>query len=87
VQWRPTVKNVVVQCSGGAPCRWLRPSLRSGVRVCRWGLRLTVNLVLKAAGPHLYLLGSATRARQPWMGWTSRSEHEVKAQVAVGPAW
>ena len=44
-RWRP---------GDGASRRWLRPSLER-VRFCRWVWRLTVNLVLRAAGPYLFL--------------------------------
>jgi hypothetical protein len=29
--------------------------LSIGLRVCRWGTVLAVNLVLRAAGPHLFI--------------------------------
>ena len=51
--------ETVMQCSrdgevNGASRRWLR-ALSDRSRVCRWGLRLTVNLVPRAAGPHLFI--------------------------------
>jgi hypothetical protein len=66
VQW----SSMAAQCSGGsASCRWLRPSLRSVLGFVSGAEWLTVNLVLRTAGPHLYLLRSATEACQPWMDW------------------
>jgi len=46
--------ETVMQCSGdgmtvmtvAASRRWLRTLFEIGIRVCRWGLRLTANLVL-----------------------------------------
>jgi hypothetical protein len=53
VQWRPAVKN------GGA-VQWWRRGLpvtgsRSGLGFVGGEMRFTVNLVLRAGGPHLYL--------------------------------
>jgi hypothetical protein len=63
VQW----SSMATQCS--ASRRWLRPSLRSVLGFVGGAEWLMVNLILRTVGPHLYLLRSATGARQPWMGW------------------
>ena len=60
------VKTVVAlrRGGGGASRHWLRPSVRSeqGLPV---GRTAQANLILRAAGPHLYLMHSVTGARQP----------------------
>jgi hypothetical protein len=79
---------MAAQCSGGsASRRWLHPSLRSVLGFVGGAEWLTVNLVLRTAGPHLYLLCSATGAASHGWAGHPRSGREVKAQVAVGPAW
>jgi hypothetical protein len=66
VQW----SSMLAQCSGGgASRRWLLPSLRSVLGFVGGTEWLSVNLVQRAASPHLYLLRSAMGARQPWTGW------------------
>jgi hypothetical protein len=66
VQW----SSMAAQCSGGgASHRWLRPSLKSVLGFVGGAEWLMVNLVLRTAGPHLYLLRSATGVCQLWMGW------------------
>jgi hypothetical protein len=56
------------QCSGDGAFRcWLRPSLRSVLGFVGGAEWLTVNLVQRATGPHLYLLRSEIGAYPLWM--------------------
>jgi hypothetical protein len=66
VQW----SSMTAQCSsGGAFHHWLRPSLRSVLGFVGGAEWLTMNLELRTAGPHLYLLRSVTGpASHGWLG-------------------
>jgi hypothetical protein len=73
---------MTAQCSGGGASRcWLCPSLRSVLGFVGGAEWLTVSLVLRTAGPHLYLLHSATGPVSH--GWAERPDQGARSR----PKW
>ena len=88
LQWR--CRGEVVQRrrrpGDGASRRWLRPSLDQ-VRFCRWAWRLTVNLVLRAAGPTSFY-SAVRRGPTNHVGLSALDQGaRSRPNSAVGPSW
>jgi hypothetical protein len=89
MQWRPAVKTVVAQCSGGGTSRrWLRPSLCDRELVLSVGIAAHSEPRTENRRPPPLFIAQCDGGPPAIDGLGApRSGREVKAQKTVRPLW